>query len=290
MNDMLDSLLNILGNPHFEAYVGGGLAGVVYSAMFSAFNHAPPKGCQQSLVPQEVQAILLAKKSPPREVAITTARVIQRNDDNGAVALFIGAGLGVLLALFFFAAYLPVIVEFLYTTITCVAAFSLTATLASVFGGRFRTLLWLMNAASPALISAVSFWLASLSQQAIDAKAVAYAQELMNGYPANFPGLLRGAWTFAQSIGSAYANWMMLVMTACLLLLGVVTIAACQCVHFIALANVRDNGGAAWQAVARSTLRFSGVGPFFLTWGLLALVWFLATGRVYHLMLSASGQ
>jgi hypothetical protein len=286
---MLEALGSVLGNSHFEAYLGGPMVGVIFACIFSALGNRPPSGSDQGQQsPQEAR-----DRIDDRGSRRSTLRVKEvhhhhyhragTNSNDDAPAIFIVAGLALLVALFLFAAYLPQIAGTLYFVITAVAMFSLTASLLACLTGQFNTPEWWMLSIFPSVASVGCFWLTVIAYQSISPDVVAYAQSLLGNSPMSFSVVINSALKFFQSIKSDYVHWMLFEMLAFMCIAVCALIAFLQCVHYVSLSNTRVEGSSMWRALTLWTKRFSGMGTIIFVAVFLAAGWLLATGGMYQL-------
>jgi hypothetical protein len=288
---MLEKLLEILGNSHFEAWVVGGVTGAIYGQLFGVFgkrkDQTSPR--QQSVEsPQEIQQKMREQRQQPsvREVHhhhYHHGKRTSGNDD--AMPVFVFAGIALLVSLLFFAAYLPQIADTLYFFVTTIAVFSVAAGVSAALGGRFNTTEWWLHTIAPAVTAMGCFWVMTIAYAAISPDVVSYAQKLIANKPLSFATVLGSAITFFRALGNEYVRWMLFDMLAFIAVLVSSVICAAQCVYYIALMNFRDSGGKGWRIVVNVTASLSGFGPLLLAWVLLLLAWFLASGWAYRLTL-----
>lgn len=146
---MLEKLLEILGNSHFEAWVVGGVTGAIYGQIFGAFGKrgGDAKTQQSDESPLEIQRQIRERSGQPvmREVLHYHYHHNGRSSNNGDDAFplfFVTTGLVLLVALLMFAAYLPQIADTLYFSITTIAVFSVASGVSAAVGGRFNTAEW----------------------------------------------------------------------------------------------------------------------------------------------------
>ena len=288
---MLEKLLEILGNSHFEAWVVGGLTGAIYGQLLSAIGKRKDQTTsrqQSEESPQDIQQKIREQRTqvPVREVHHHHYHQDRRtpgNDD--AMPILVFTGVALLVALLFFAAYLPQIADTLYFFVTTIAVFSVAAGMSAALGGRFNTAEWWLHTIAPAVTSMACFWVVTIAHAAISADVVNFAQGLIANKPMSFQTVLGGAFTFFRALGNEYVRWMLFDMLAFVAVLVSSVICAMQCVYYIALMNYRDSGGKGWRIVVNVTNPLSGYGPLFLAWVLLLLAWFLASGWAYRLTL-----
>lgn len=272
----MEKLLEILGNAHFEAYVGGPLAGFVVGLIFSAFGSRPPPG-------NTLESPTQTRINIDNRQAITHihhhAQSTRIDDDSSG--WIIGLGLLGILATFMFAAYLPETSSGLSVFITFVAMFSITLSVCARISGQLNSWIWWQHIILPFLTSSVAFIITIKANSAISPSVVNYARSLISGDALTLAFIMKGAITFAGQINSEYMQWMGFVMLAFVCATISVLCAFFQCVHYVALANAQHSSSPTWGNIASWTMRFSGwksaVTPmFFLCFG-----WFAATGQLY---------
>lgn len=286
---MLEKLLEILGNSHFEAWVVGGVTGAIYGQIFGAFGNrgGDAKTQQSDESPLEIQRQIRERSKQPvmREVHHHHYHHNGRSSNNGddAFPIFVITGLVLLVALLMFAAYLPQIADTLYFSITSIAVFSVAAGVSAALSGRFNTAEWWLHTIAPALTSMGCFWVTTIAHAAISPDVVSFAHGLIANQPMSFKTVLGGAFTFFRSINNEYVLWMTFDMLAFIAVLVSAVICAMQCVYYIALANFRDSGGSGWRKVVTMAQGPSGFGSLFFAWFLLFVAWLLASGEAYRL-------
>lgn len=288
---MLEKLLEILGNSHFEAWVVGGVTGAIYGQVFNAFGKSKDQtGPRQQRVdsPQETQQRI---RKPREQVTVREVHHHhyhhgkQNSGNDDAMPILVFAGMALLVALLFFAAYLPQIADTLYFFITTISVFSVAAGTSAALGGRFNTAEWWLHTIAPAVTSMACFWVVTIAHAAISTDVVNFAHGLIANKPLAFQTVLSGAFTFFRALGNEYVRWMLFDMLAFVTVLASSVICAIQCVYYIALMNYRDSGGKGWRMVVNATMPLSGLGSLVFAWTLLFLAWFLASGGAYQLSL-----
>ena len=289
---MLEALVGVLGNSHFEAWVAGPLIGAIVACIFAALGTRPPSGGRESqLSPHDARERI--EDSRVRRQRNYGKEVHHhhyhggggggKSNDDGS-SFFIIAGIASVVAMFLFAAFLPQIAFALYCFISGVAMFSMTASLLAWLTGQFNTIDWWQHAIFPFIVSVGCFWITEQANQAISPDVVAFAQRLLGDNPMSAAVVISGSFKFFHALGDRYVHWMIFDMLAfiCLSLCAVVTLL--QCVHYVALSNTRASGGAGWRSLTIWTERFSGTGTVIFVSILLVASWFLATGGMYRLV------
>lgn len=288
---MLEKLLEILGNSHFEAWVVGGVTGAIYGQLFNAFGKRDQSTSRQQSEesPQEIQRQMREQRRQPSVREIHHHHYHHgRNTSNGGdpfPIFFVFAGIALLVSLLFFAAYLPQIADTLYFFVTTIAVFSVAAGVSAALGGRFNTTEWWLHTIAPAVTAMGCFWVMTIAYAAISPDVVNYAQKLIANKPLSLATVLGNAITFFRALGNEYVRWMLFDMLAFVAVLMSSVICAAQCVYYIALMNFRDSGGKGWRIVVNVTAPLSGFGPLLFAWVLLFVAWFLASGGAYRLTL-----
>lgn len=286
---MIQKILEILGNSHFEAWVGGGLMGVIYGQLFNVFG----KYNDQNLIlstgesPREIQ-----KKIRVQQTLLGSHQVHHhhyhhvRNSSgqhDDASLFFIVSAIILSVVLLIFAAYLPQITEALYFSIVTISAFSLTAAISSGLGGRYNSIEWWLYTIFPALTSVVCFYVVSIAHQSISPDVVEYAHGLIYNQPLTLSTLITSAITFLRSINNKYVLWMIFEMLAFVFITIATVVSSMQCIYYIALINFRDSGSNLWRSIAALTARSRGVGSFVYSLTLLIAAWYLASGAVFRM-------
>lgn len=276
---MFDRLVEVLGNSHFEAYIGGPLAGVVAGIIFANLGRSS-QNTSNSTPPQEILIRVVHDEQASNERPRRQARQSSQ-DDNGWIILV--AILGII-AVFLFAAYLPQISFAVATIIMTIGAFTFTSLFTSILSGRFRTLAWWSQAVFPAAASAICFYLAAKVEQSIHPDAVVYARALIGDGPLTFQKILDGTFTFAKNIRSEYFQWMALQMTAFIMILFAALTALLQCLHYIALSNLRYSNHSLWRSLAKKTIRFNSAGSVVTLAVFLVIAWLLTSGHIFRFL------
>jgi hypothetical protein len=286
---MLAALGNVLGNPHFEAYWGGPLAGVILACVFAGLGKRPPSGSNQShQSPRDAQEKIHDRdqRRPQKNITVHHHHYSQQQANSGddGPGLFVVAGIVLLVAMFLFAAFLPQISDTLYFFITAVAMFSMTASILAFLTGQFNTMEWWQHAIFPFAISIGCFWLTVQAYQAISPEVVAFAQSLLGDRPMNLGLVISGAFKFYQVLGDGYAQWILFDMLAFICISICAVAALFRCVFYVALSNTRSDRGTGWHRFALWTEPFSGTGTAIVMIVLIIAGWYLATGRMYQLI------
>lgn len=282
---MLDELLEVLGNSHFEAYVAGPLLGVAFGAIFSALIK-PPRSHHPGASPQEKKREVEEYRRLSRERKEIhhhhhhyNTRSMS-NDDGGT--MFFAAGFAMLVALFLFAAFLPEIAGTLYFFNTAIAMCCIVAALLACLTGRFNTSEWWFHAVFSAIASVACLWLTVTARKAISPDVVAYAQSLIVERPLSVGLVLNAAFKFFTSLRNEYVQWIAFDMLA--FICGIVcTIGVfLRFTYYVSLSNVRDDGGRGWVWVALRTKKFGGAGNAVFMIILFVVGALLARGDVYQ--------
>ncbi len=286
---MWTELGNILGNSHFEAYVGGPLAGAIAGFIFAALGTRGPSGdAGNELSPYEALARVEYELRRRRELdgraesRQAPTRSGSRTAEDGG-PLLIGLGIASLVVLFLFTAFLPQIAFWLSVFILTVGMFSITATCLGFVTGRFNSPHWWRCAIFPLVVSLLCFFIMRKAREAIGPELTLFAQQLLGEHPITVNSVFRGAFAFFRALNNEYVNYMLLIMLAFVLITICAVIAFLQTIHYAALSNSRASGNAIWYVLALNTARFSSTGSIVFVSLLLALSWFLATGSVFRL-------
>jgi len=287
---MLERMLNVLGNPHFEAWIAGpivsGLVGIVFSALARGRNDANPDDATRT--PAEVREALSAEQAKrPEQQQIHHHHHhyhSQKQGDDAFPIFVLVAGALVCLGSLLFAAYLPAIANGLYWLTASVACFATATTLFSGFAGRLNTPTWWWHAVSPVAASLLCFYVATVAHASITPEVIDYAQKLLGDRPLTMQTLISSGMAFVKGIGMSYVNRMLFVMFAVVILFAVSLICAVQCVYCVALVTVRDAAGSFWKHLVGMTSWVGGTGTKIAVWLGLPFAWFLASGRFYGLV------
>lgn len=271
-HSMFDKILEVLGNSHFEAYVGGPIAGAIAGIIFANIA-SPPSGSASAAGPREViihitQGEARSRGGQPRQDGSDGSKVI-------AVAL-VG-----MLAVFLFSAFLPQIAFMLAACIATVAAFSITSMVSSLILGRFNTVAWWSQTVFPAVASGLCFYLSIMIESSVSPELVQYAKRLLGDGPITLTHIANGTAVFVKNVNPEYFKWTALQMAAFVMTSFATIIAALQSIHYVALSSLRSSQGNAWRILAARTIRYSGAGSIVTGLLFISLAWLLASGRVY---------
>lgn len=272
----MEQLSEILGNAHFEAYVGGPLAGSIVGLIFAAFGSHPPPGSAAGFPAQ-------TRINIDNRQAITHIhhhQKVTRTDDD-ASGWIIGFGLLGMLATFMFAAYLPEIALGLSVFVAFVAMFSITLSACALVSGQLNGWVWWQHIILPLLASTVAFIIIIKANSAIYPSVVSYARSLISGDALTLAFIMKGALTFARQINSEYMQWMGFIMLAFVCAAISVLYAFFQCVHYVALANAQHSSSPAWENLVSWTMRVSGWKSAVTPMLFLCVGWLAATGQLY---------
>lgn len=282
---MFDRLLDILFNSHFEAWVVGPVLGAVLGTLFTSIGKRPHDG-QRDQTPAEVrQHVCLAYQAVrEREIHHHHYHASPARRDSDGSPIFVIVGVLGMLVLFLFTAYLPRISQALLFVITGVATFSLSVAITAIAGGQFNTRPWWMHAIGPVAASLACFWIVLMAERAIGPEVVRFAQGLIASQPNTVAGFSTAAFAFFRNLNGPYVQWMIFVMLAFGLVAMVAIASALQCVHYVALAKLRDGGGGVWERTVLATQRFARMRAQLGSWFFLALAWPLAAGHVWRLL------
>lgn len=276
---MLDRLLAVLTDPHFEAYVGGPLMGVLAGSLFASMGKSPSTSMGH-VAPKDIYIQIHQRTSTVNNY---TARNTHSDQSSNGGEIF-AIGLIGIVAVFLFTAYLPEFSLGLYFIITTVSAFTLTCLLVTLISGRFNTLAWWSHSLFPAAAALACFPLAYSVEKSIDPQVIQFAQNLVGTGQLSISRIISGATTFATQISSEGFKWMALQMTAFMMTLFASFFALMQCIYYAALSNLRGGGSAFWLSLVRGTARYSGLRTVASGSVCLLLAWFLASGRAYQFL------
>jgi hypothetical protein len=286
---MLEMLISILGNSHFEAYVAGPLLGLIVGCIFSALGTRPPSSSVESrLSPQDTleRIELNQERLRRRNVRDVHHHHYHRGDgkssDDGLPILIV-IGFSLFVAMFLFAAFLPQIAFSLYCFISSVAMFSMTASVLAWVTGQFNTIDWWRHAIFPFVVSLGCFRITVLANQAISDDVVVFARKLLGAGPFSLAVIINGSIKFFRALDDRYVHWMIFDMLAFVSISLCATIALLRCVYYVALSNARVSGREFWGGLALLTKRFSGTSTMIFVSILLLASWFLASGSAYRL-------
>lgn len=276
---MIDEITEVLGNSHFEAYIGGPIAGVVASIIFSWLN-SPPNSGSGSQRPGDVYIQINHQYRSETGERRNNASGGGNDDPTAAI----GLGLLGLVASFLFVAYLPQISFALYFGITSVCTFILSTCVLFWISGRSDTSGWLRYILIPLLLSLGGLYIAMQAKLAIIPEVINYAHNLLGDGKITFAVILNGTFTFYRNISNGYAQLIIFQMAA-FFLVGLSTLIAFQAwLYFTALANAQASGGIFWRRVAIATHRYSGAGSTFLAVMFLIVAWLCASGEAYRFL------
>lgn len=277
----MDKLLDFLGNAHFEAYVAGPLIGGIVGICFAALgNRAPPRSHGHEERPSDVRIELKSTTTVTHHHHYhQPSRPAPKSDD--FFPIFLLGGLASLVAIFFFAAYLPTIANVFAYAILTIAAFATALCLTALIGQRYTTWEWWLNALAPLVILSCCYYVLTLARASIGDNVIAFANSLRDQHPRTFQGTIAGAFSFAKLVGNDYVQWMILEMAAFMNLLFITVVCALQCIHYLALANFRD-GRDGWRWLALNTERFGKASALALASLFLIVSALLANGNVYQ--------
>lgn len=276
---MLDEILDVLGNSHFEAYVGGPIAGIVTSLIFSWLN-SPSNSGSSPQRPREVYIQINNQYLSETGERRNRASGSERDDPTAAF----GIGLLGLIASFLFVAYLPQISFALYFCITSVCTFIVSSCLLFWATGRFDASGWLRYTVIPLLLSLAGLYVAVQAKRAIVPEVVDYAHNLLGDGKITFALILNGTFTFYRNISNAYAQWIIFQMAAFFFVTLSSLIAFFAWLHFTALANAQANNGSFWRRIVVATHRYSSATSTFLAVMFLTVAWLCASGEAYHFL------
>jgi hypothetical protein len=276
---MFSEIVDVLGNSHFEGYVGGPIAGVVASFIFSWLN-APPNSGNGAQRPRDVYIQInnhYRSESGERRNSATN------NGSDDASAAF-GIGLLALVASFLFVAYLPQISFALYFSITMVCTFIVSSCLLFWASGRFDASIWLRYTLIPLLLSLAALGIAMQAKHAITPEVINYAHNLLGDGKITFALVLNGTFTFYRNISNEYAQWIIFQMAAFFFVVLSSLIAFFAWLHFTALVNVQASDTRFWRRIVVATHRYSGMSSTFLAAGFLTFAWLFASGEAYNFL------
>jgi len=275
---MINELLAILSDSHFEAYVGGPVAGVIAGVAFSALGQPNVTGSSSNASPTEALNEIAEQLKRIAGRQGEPARAQSNSTDSSAIFVL---GLLLLVPLFLLVAYLPTVIQILRVAIATMAVFSITIALCSLFAGRWNTMSWWHHGLIPFLANVASFWIIDVSYRNTAAELINFAYGLLGSQPFSVHGVISAAINFYRSINPAYMQWMVLQMSA-FFLVGLCTIlVAFQSVHYVALANTRVSSRRLWAWLAWKTRAYASLGTTVLIVVLLVAGWAAGTGRLY---------
>lgn len=276
---MSHPLLEVLGNSHFEAYIGGPVAGVIVAAIFSGFGNPPNNGSGGQTPGNTYIQIVNRYEGKSQASQINT-----HTSKNGDASPMIGAGLIFLLFGFLFAVYLPQISLSLYFAITSVATFSITTCLISLLSGRFNTFAWWQYTIFPTLISFGCFYVAMIAEKAVNIEVVNFAQLLLGAGHLTLANLINSTFIFYKNLNNDYVQWLGYQMAAFIFVSFSAIEVFLQCLHYVALSNARTGNAPRWSKLALRTGRFSGIGTVMTSIVFLTLAALFASGEAYRFL------
>jgi nitrogen fixation protein FixH len=286
--DFLDTAAQVLGNPHFEAWVAGPLMGVIAALVFAAVIK-PPRHRDDDPRSRDARASSQEKNdrdSPRSEVHHHHhhhVKFVRPDDDSSGAMVLFATGLVLIVGLLLFCAYLPLVAGALYLFISSVAMFCATTLLVMLLSGRYGLLEWFNHAFFSFLIAVGCLYVAWLARTSISDQVVAVAQGLLNHSPKTIGSVVAAGWNFFQRINPAYVTWMLFEVAAFALTLLCTVMVFARTLHFVALVQIdpASNGGA-WKALARRTQACAGLTGGLLTIGFFVAAWLFASGTVFQ--------
>ncbi|UVH55948.1 hypothetical protein NWF24_24325 [Variovorax paradoxus] len=286
--DFLDTVAQVLGNPHFEAWVAGPLMGVIAALVFAAVIK-PPRRRDDDKRNQGVRKS--SPKTNERESLLSEVhhhhhhhvKLVRADDDSSGMVVLFATGIVLTVGLLLFCAYLPLVAGALYFFISSVAVFCITTLLVMLLSGRFGFLEWFNHAFFSFLIAVGCFYVVWLARTSISDQVVAVAQGLLNHSPKTIGSVVAAGWNFFQRINSVYVTWMLFEVAAFALTLLCTVIVFARTLHFVALMQMDPASiGGTWEIWARRTQACAGLTGALLVTGLFVVAWLLASGTVFQ--------
>jgi len=277
---MLEELLGVLGNSHFEGYVASPLMGIVYGAILYGLTKKPDDA-KRNESPEDVKNEFHIEKTEVHHHHHHHYgnRSSGPSEDGLPLALILGfVGIA---GLFLLTAYLPAVAQVLHLFNATTAVFALTTVVLMVIGGRFNGPAWWVHSVFPVLASLICFWLTIEARGNVRPDVVTYAHSLIANVPWSFANLVSAVFTFFRVIGNQYVLWVELIGAAFVCIATCSVILLFQCIHYVSLSNLRAGGAGIWLWLALRTKRFGGVQSILLASSLLVVGGLLATGTVY---------
>lgn len=282
--EVIETLGQVLGNSHFEAWVAGPLVGAIAGLIFAAVATQQSDGNQKETRQrvQRDQATAVDRQEIHHHHYYERTQRTSSGGDDAALPLMAGVGIAMMVALLLFAAYVPTIAWSLYFGITSVAMFCLTTLMFMLLSGRFGFWDWVNNAAVPLLVSMACFYLAVRARQNITDDVIAYAQGVLGNEPLTFQKIVPASITFFKAMGFDYALWLLLDMVAFVLICLCAIFAFGTCLNFVALSNLAATGSGTWRFVERRTRRFTGTTGIIAPVLMLTAAGLCSTGLAYQ--------
>jgi hypothetical protein len=277
---MFTELLAILGDSHFEAYIGGPLAGAIVGIVFTALGQ-PPSSSGSSTAKSPGDAL--------DEIADRLSRIEARqgNSPKGQgqsvsdPSAFIFLALLLLIPLFLLVAYLPTVIQIVRVLIGTMTVFSITIALGSFVAGRFNTTSWWLHALFPVLANVACFWITDIAYTRMAPEVVNFAQSLLGTQQLSPSSVISAAIHFYRSISGEYVQWMVLHMCAFVLVGFGAILVALQSIHYVALANASVSSRRLWAWLAWKTRSYTSPATTVMTLFFLCAGWAAGTGRLY---------
>lgn len=279
----MEEFFAVLGNSHFEAYIGGPIAGVIAGILFSSSGgpgspsggKGPPGGPGNPNVQHHHHHHYHYQNHPACRGTAPPA-------SDSSAAFLAAAAVLVILATFVFVAYVDHIAWIVYTVNATLAWFSFAATVITL-GSRqlhrvsgFRLTTW------PCIVSLTGFWLTNKARWAIDADVSAFARSLLNDQSFSVGGLIGRSVSFFKAVNADYFEWITHQMAVFLIVMVCCLLTAMQCVHYVASCKANSDYGPFWQWLSDRTRRFDSWSIVLLTGIFLLAAGLLSSGAYYH--------
>jgi hypothetical protein len=267
---MFDRFIEVLGNAHFEAYVGGPIAGVVAAFLLQGFGGGSAKSENRPAEPLPVNIYKFR----------STVLYKQGQSDNGFAfgAVIVGA-----LIAFLFAAFLPALTEGIQLLNAATVVFGLTSAVLGALNGWVRSMHWWLLAIFSSMVAAACFVLIGMAFDAIHPDVVRYAQNSFDANSDRLSHIFSAAFDFLKAVSPEYWRWMAWILVGFFLVIMCSISATMRIVHYLALSKIAAGSSSQWWvAVAvrtRSYGTFKHLG--FMVGSLVVAYWFI-TGGAYR--------
>ncbi|MFY3081028.1 hypothetical protein ACOTF2_13310 [Achromobacter xylosoxidans] len=269
---MLDRFIEVLGNSHFEAYVGGPIAGVVAAFLFQGFGGGSAKSENRLAVPLPVNIY---------EFRSTVLREQGKPDNGFAFGAMIA---GVLIA-FLFVALLPALTDGIQLLNVATLVFGLTSAMLGALNGWVRSIQWWLLAIFSSMIAAVCFVLIGMAFDAIHPDVIRYAQNSFNANSDRLSHIFSAAFDFLKAVSPEYWRWMVWILLGfCLVVICSIS-ALVRIIHYLALSKIAAGSSSHWWiAVAVRTRSYGSLKHLSFMVGALVIAYWLITGGAYRFM------
>lgn len=269
---MLNGFFELFGNAHFEAYIGGPVAGVLAALLFQGFGGGNSQNQAGAAAPSPINVYDFRK-----QFFLSHSRGGQQGDGIEAVALIAGA-----LVAFLFLAFFPTLtaaIQFLNMT---TLVFGVVSAFLGAWHGWMRSLQWWMLAVFPCVAAFACFVLIGMAFEAIDPRLIGHAGDAFHANSDRLSSILQATYQFVLAIPLEYWRWMSFII------LGVFLIGACsvfallRLLHFLALSKVAaGDHNSRWTSIAIRTRSYGSLRDMVVVIGFLIIAYWLVSGKAY---------